>query len=76
MSYIEINNLQLSKYKLSSLNIEEGFSYGLIGKNHDDVTKLLKILAGINDNNNSCLQRGTTIFDNKEYFKNRIYFDF
>ena len=75
MSYIEINNLQLNKYNLSSFNIEEGFSYGIIGKNHDDVTKLLKILAGINDNYDTCMNNSKTIFDNSDFFKNRIYID-
>ena len=75
MAYIDVNNLQLNKYKLSSLNIEEGFSYGIIGKSHNDVARLLKILAGINDNYDTCKNNGKTIFDDSEFFKNRIYLD-
>ena len=51
---IIINNLNFNNYKLSGLSLSDGFSYGVIGKNQDDVEKLLKILAGINDNDNTC----------------------
>lgn len=73
---IIINNLNFNNYKLSGLSLSDGFSYGVIGKNQDDVEKLLKILAGINDNDNTCTIDSESIYDNKEYFKSRIYLDF
>ena len=75
MEYIAINNLQLNNYKLVT-SIQNGATYGVLGTNHDDVIKLLKILAGINKAKGECLYQFKTLFDNKEYFKNRIYCDF
>ena len=74
MEYIKINNLKINKYKLTG-TIDSNFSYGVIGNNHDDVESLLKTLAGINDNHNTCINNDKTIFDNSEFFKNRIYLD-
>ena len=73
MEYIKINNLHFNKYTLSGV-ILEGATYGIIGKD-DDVTSLLKILAGINTNNDSCTHNGTNIFDEYDFFKNRLFID-
>ncbi len=74
MGYIDINNLQLNNYKLS-FQMEKGFIYGIYGKRHDDISELLKKISGINPNNQTCLKNDKDIFDNKDYFKERIYLD-
>lgn len=74
MGYIDINNLQLNNYKLS-FQMEKGFIYGIYGKRHDDISELLKKVSGINPNNQTCLKNDKDIFDNKDYFKERIYLD-
>ena len=74
MGYIDINNLQLNNYKLS-FQMEKGFIYGIYGKRHDDISELLKKISGINPNNQTCLKNDKDIFDNKDYFRERIYLD-
>lgn len=73
MSYLELKNLQLNNYKLS-FDLLDNTIYGVMGK-IEDVKSLLKYLAGINQNNGSCLYQNVEVFDNSEYFKNRLFID-
>lgn len=75
MEYIKIDNLQLNNYKLKGAILDKK-RYGIYGKNHEDVIKLLKVLSGINNNHNTCTHNSKNIFDDKEFFKNRVHFDF
>ena len=79
MSYLKILNLQFNKYFLTT-SLEENTIYGIYCIDSLIREDFLKILAGINHNNNSIFMidedKEENIFDNENYFKNRIYIDF
>lgn len=72
---IEINGLKLENYNIS-LNIFDKQVYLVYGEK--EVTdKFIRILLGINKPKiGEVLYNKQNVFDNEEYFKNRIYLDF
>lgn len=75
MEYIRIQKLQFKNMEIDiSLNKQEIFAvYSCDKKTTHD---FLMVLNGINPNNGSCLYQDKDIFDNEDFFKQRIYIDF
>ncbi len=71
---LSINNLQFNNHTLTC-ELEDGYSYGIFSLNHNDTDSLLLQLSGINKSD-SIYYNENIVFDNKEYFKNRLYLDF
>ncbi|HEY8396151.1 MAG TPA: hypothetical protein VIK96_05165 [Bacilli bacterium] len=74
MAYLKIENLQLGNYSIN-LNIENGEVVGIYSQNKKAVLDLLEIIAGINPGE-SVLYNEKNVFDNREYFQNRIFLDY
>lgn len=75
MEYINIQNLQFRNMDINFL-INKQEIFAVYSQNQKKTADFLLILNGINSNNGSCLYQSEDIFDNKEFFKQRIYFDF
>jgi len=50
--------------------------YGFFCRNKAFVKELLLLIAGINKSNATCLYNDEKCYDNKDYFKTRLYLDF
>lgn len=73
--YLDIKNLKLNKYQIN-LQFNNNEVVGIFSKDKKLVKEYLDFLSGINPTNNKCLYQGLDVFNNKEYFKDRIYMDF
>lgn len=75
MTVLRVENLRLANY---TINIEfinkEAVAFWSYDKK--TIARFFDIIAGINNNNNSCFYNDNNIYDNKEYFQARLYFDF
>ena len=75
MEYIKIQKLQFNNMQIDiSLNKQEIFA--VYSRNEEIVNDFLLVLNGINPNNGSCLYLNKDIFDNEDFFKQRIYINF
>lgn len=74
MAYLKIENLQLQNYTIS-LEVENGEAVGVFSRNADIVSDFLKVASGINPGK-GCYHEGKSVYDNREYFQNRIFMDF
>lgn len=72
---LEIKNLGLKDYNID-MNIYDGEKIGIFARDNNIVANLLELIAGINKNNNSIFLNKVDVFDNEEFFLNRVYFDF
>lgn len=75
MEYLNIQNLIIDKYKITA-SLEDNTCYGVLSVDKKAKDKFLLILAGIIDNKETCFYNHNTVYDNAEYFKNRLYLDF
>lgn len=75
MEYINIQNLQFRNMEINLL-INKQEIFAVYSQEQKKTAAFLLILNGMNPNNGSCLYQNQDIFDNKEFFKQRIYFDF
>jgi len=71
---MEIKNLNLGDY-LINLNIADKEVIGVFSRNKDIVTNFLLVIAGINRSKDACFYNDEEVYDNSNYFKERIYFD-
>lgn len=80
MKYLEIKELQIKTnnktYEKFSVDIANGQVWGIYSKDKGAIAAFLSIVGGINQNDDNVTWNDTNVFDNKQYFKNRIYFDF
>ncbi|MDD2493100.1 MAG: hypothetical protein PHY83_04075 [Bacilli bacterium] len=75
MEYINIDHLKFKNMEISvSLNKQEIFA--VYSRDIQKTNDFLLLLNGINPNGGSCLYLNKDIFDNEEFFKQRIYIDF
>lgn len=74
MAYLDINNLIIDKTNIN-LKIKKGDYVGFIG-DKKKIKDLFLSLSGINKTKGSILCEDKNIYDNYDYFKNRIIMDF
>ncbi|MDD3171344.1 MAG: hypothetical protein PHO86_03385 [Bacilli bacterium] len=75
MEYINIQNLRFRNLEINfSINEQEIFA--VYSRNKKIVEEFLLIINGANPNDGACTYKNKDIFDNKEFFGSRIYFDF
>lgn len=74
MAYLNLENMEFFDYLLN-FEIEDGEVVGVYSKNKKLVSDFLRVLSGINKAK-SCLHQGKEVFDNREYFRNRIFMNY
>ncbi|MDD2493044.1 MAG: hypothetical protein PHY83_03795 [Bacilli bacterium] len=75
MGYISIDNLRFKNMEISvSLNKQEIFA--VYSRDIQKTNDFLLLLNGMNPNGGSCSYLDNDIFDNEEFFKQRVYIDF
>ena len=75
MEYISIRNLQFKNMEITvSLNKKEIFA--VYSRDPKKSEEFFLLINGINPNNGTCLYENKDIFDNEDFFKQRIYLDF
>ena len=74
MTYLEINDLIIDKYKID-LKINKSDFVGFIGKS-EKIKELFLFISGINPNNQKILHEGKDVYENNDYFKKRVLIDF
>lgn len=72
---IDINNLQVKNYKINA-TINDNEKIGVFARSKELVTEFLEKISGINKNGNTIFLDNKSIYDNKDYFSKRVYFDF
>lgn len=72
---LDIENLKFNNTEVN-LTILSGDKIGVYSRNKKLVKDFLELLSGIRENGRKILYAGNTVFDNSDYFKNRIYLDF
>jgi hypothetical protein len=75
MEYITINGLKIQSYTVKC-SISEHEIVGVYAKDRLLVHTFLDILSGIDKNHNTCFYQGKDLYDNLEYFRNRMYLDY
>lgn len=75
MSYLRIFNLQFNKYQFTT-TFEENIVYGVYCPCEEIRTQFLKLITGINNSLKAVLYNDNEAFENKEYFRKRLYIDF
>lgn len=75
MLHLEVKDLKFNNYRLT-FDINHSSRVGVFGRNKEVVFELLKVLAGINNNNNAITHEDKNIFDDKDYFRIRIIMNF
>lgn len=73
--HLQINNLRIGNYQLTA-DFFKREVVGIFSRKPAMRLELLKILAGINRNQNTCHYEENDIFDNPEYFRSRVYLDY
>lgn len=74
MAYLYLENMEFKDYRLN-LVIENKEVVGVYSRNKKLVSEFLRVISGINKTK-SCLYQGKEVFDNREYFQNRISLDY
>ena len=75
MEYLRVLNLQFDKYHLTT-NFDETAIYGVLCDNQEIRTQFYKLLAGINKSKGEVVYKERNVFDNSEYFHQRLFLDF
>ncbi|MCK9536162.1 MAG: hypothetical protein M0R05_01015 [Bacilli bacterium] len=75
MISLKIENLKLNNY-LINIDFSNQQAVAIWASDIKIVGEFFSIIAGINKNNNTCFYYEKDVFDNKEYFQSRVYFDF
>ena len=73
--YLRINGLQLNDYIINQDFFNNEIA-GIYGRDKKTIKQFLNVISGINKNKKTCFYNDEDIFDNEEYFNNRLYFDF
>ncbi|MGI6711058.1 MAG: hypothetical protein ACOX4W_06450 [Bacilli bacterium] len=72
---IKIKHLKIDKYILN-FEILPDERWGIFSKSIEVVNNFINQLTGIKENNNTCFVNDVDLFDQKDYFKSRVYLDF
>jgi len=72
---LDIVDLNVDKYKVN-LSVDDNEKIGVFSFKKDIVKKFLELISGINNNKNTIFLNQNNVYDNKEYFKERIFLDF
>lgn len=72
---IEIKNLKVNNYEVT-LTINPNEKIGVFSKDKNTIITFFDLLSGCQYNNNAIMFDNNNIYDNKEYFTNRIYLNF
>lgn len=72
---LEIKNLKLQEYNID-MTIYDSEKIGVFSRNKQIISDFLELLSGINKNNETINVDNKNVFDNSEYFSNRVFFDF
>ena len=75
LTHLQIKDLQIKNYKIN-LDIENKEVVGIYSKDQSIIKEFLDMISGINPTNKSCLYKDKDVFNNLEYFQERIYLDF
>ena len=75
MALLTIKDLRLANYTVN-MEITSAEAVAFWAPDRKLLEKFFDILAGINKNRNSCFFNSVNVFDNKEYFHARLYFDY
>lgn len=72
---LEIKNLNIKNYNIN-LNIYANEKIGVYGRDKAIIKEFLELISGINNNKGTIFIDGVNVFDNKNYFSKRVFFDF
>ena len=75
MVTIKVKNLKLNKY-LINIDFLEQEAIGFWAQDEEIIDRFFDVIAGINKNGRSCFYKEENIYNNKDYFKTRIYLDY
>lgn len=75
MGVIMAENLRLDNY-LINFNFLVGEAVAFWSLDKGIISRLFRIIAGINKSQGLCFYHDKHVFDNKEYFDSRLYFDY
>lgn len=72
---IKIKHLNIDNY-IFNFEINPDQVWGIFSKNKNIMNSFANQVSGVLNNNNTCFVNDGDLFDNKEYFKARVYLDF
>ncbi|MDD3383062.1 MAG: hypothetical protein PHT83_06170 [Bacilli bacterium] len=72
---IKIKHLEIDKYILN-FEILPDERWGIFSRNKETVRIFINQLNGIKENQNTCFMNDIDLFDDKDYFKDRVYLNF
>lgn len=75
MDYITIKELKIENYTVNCEFSDEEV-IGVYAKDKKLVRSFLDVVSGIAKNKNTCFFQGKDLYDNAEYFRNRLYLDY
>jgi len=75
MSSLKVDNLKLKNYMIN-IDFSDYKTTAVWAADKKMIDSFFNIISGINKNRNTCFYNGEDIYDNKEYFQSRLYFDY
>jgi hypothetical protein len=75
MDYITIKDLKIQNYTVNCEIPDKEF-IGVYAKDKKLVRSFLDIMSGIAKNRNTCFFQGKDLYDNADYFRNRLYLNY